>query len=239
MFNDLNVWLALALAFILGWLTDWLLEILYWRGRRLQPDTRPWQQRLASQEARVRELEQALAAQRASVPDDDARLAQLAQELRAAQAELAEARARLARQAEELDRLRVAQAPAVTAEAEPPSAPAGPEAAPPSIKTESAEEPAGEPLSAPSAQAPAVGHRLDDEARRIAALLAGRPYEPPPATTQEEVAAAPAEPPTAPSPDASASGAPSVYSEGAETEPRAGSEAASLRKQPRSRRGSK
>lgn len=245
MFNDPRVWLALALAFILGWLTDWLVELLYWRGRRLQPDAARLQQRLAAQDARVRELEGALVAQRTTPTDEGARLAQLAEELRASQAELAEAKALLARQAEELDRLRVAQASASVAASEPPTDREAQEEVPPPETVALPEEAAtSEELAMPteepaSVQTPAAGYRLDDEARRIAALLAGRPYEPPPASStaiQEGQATVPDES-SGIAPTAQEDALPA--SDASEPEPRAGSEAAILRKRTRPRRGSK
>jgi hypothetical protein len=189
MFDDPRVWLALALAFILGWLVDWLLEILFWRGRRLQADGKVLRQKLTVQEARLRELEQALNTQRAA--GNGTRITQLTDELLTARSDLAEAQQLLMRQATELDALRVAQATpdetaAATKDVLPPALdePALPDAI--LQKSEEASSPsAPEPETPPpatSAQATALSHRLDDEARRVAALLSGRPYDPPPAT---------------------------------------------------------
>lgn len=269
MFNDPRVWLALALAFILGWLVDWLFEILFWRGRRLQADGKMLRQKLAVQEARLRELEQALNTQRAA--GNGARVTQLTEELRAARSELAEAQQLLTRQTQELDALRVAQATADAETPEPlPAAldePALPDAILP-ISEEEGENAARDlepepPARSSPAQTTAPSHRLDDEARRVAALLSGRPYEPPssPALRAEEptslteeaspipideLTAAPAlrgpleeemdTPPTATSSEAEvAAGA----TDESQTESHAGSDVGSTEKKPRSRRRSR
>lgn len=267
MFNDPRVWPALALAFILGWLVDWLFEMFFWRGRRLQADGKMLRQKLAVQEARLRELEQVLNAQRAA--GNGARVAQLTEELRAARAELAEAQQLLAKQAQELDALRVAQATpgAETADALPIALE---EAALPEEPLRASEEeqqaeraPESEPLARSlPAQAPTPSHRLDDEARRVAALLSGRPYEPPsspapragsptapkedvPPISVDELAAAPVLPEakaeegepssTTPAETEATSGGVDESRE----EPRAGSDAGGTEKRPRSRRRSR
>jgi hypothetical protein len=261
MFNDPRVWPALALAFILGWLVDWLFEILFWRGRRLQTDGKMLRQKLAVQEARLRELEQALNAQRAT--GNGARVAQLTEELRATRAELAEAQQLLTRQAQELDALRVAQetADAETAEVLPivPDEAALPEeilrASEEEQKAERAPEPEPSTRSLP-AQPPTPSHRLDDEARRVAALLSGRPYEPPsspaphagdptaakedvPPIPIDELAAAPVLPETKEE-EGSPSTTPSEETtSGGVGEPHAGSDVESTEKRPRSRRRSR
>ncbi len=263
MFNDPRVWPALALAFILGWLVDWLFEILFWRGRRLQADGKMLRQKLTVQETRLRELEQALNAQRAA--GNGARVAQLTEELRAARAELAEAQQLLARQAQELDALRVAQAAADTETTEALPAALEEAALPEEVlwaseegqKAESAPEPEPPSRSLP-AQAPTPGHRLDDEARRVAALLSGRPYEPPssPApragdqtTAQEdalpisvdELTTAPVLPEakTTEEEEPSTTQSETEATSGSVDEPRAGSDAGSTEKRPRSRRRSR
>jgi len=218
-------------------------------------------QKLAVQEARLRELEQALNAQRAS--GNGARVAQLTEELRATRAELAEAQQLLARQAQELDALRVAQA---TADAETEGLPIVPDEAalPEEIlraseeeqKAERAPEPEPSTRSLP-AQPPTPSHRLDDEARRVAALLSGRPYEPPsssaphagdptaakedvPPIPVDELAAAPVLPETKTEEEGSPSITPSEETtSGGVGEPRAGSDAESTEKRPRSRRRSR
>ena len=265
MFNDPRVWPALALAFILGWLVDWLFEIFFWRGRRLQADGKMLRQKLAVQEARLRELEQVLNAQRAA--GNGARVAQLTEELRAARAELAEAQQLLAKQAQELDALRVAQATAgaETADALPIALE---EAALPEEPLRASEEeqqaeraPESEPpaRSLP-AQAPTPSHRLDDEARRVAALLSGRPYEPPsspppragsptapkedvPPISVDELAAAPVLPEAKTEEPSSTTQAETEATSGgvdeSREEPRAGSDAESPGKRPRSRRRSR
>ena len=93
---SLNPWFALLLGILIGWVLEWLLEVLFFRRRRLEA-----QRQLASAEAQLRtrdeELRQAqahitsLEAERAAGPSAAATAVAVTVEAQAAQAEAPEA----------------------------------------------------------------------------------------------------------------------------------------------------
>ena len=102
MLGNTPILIAIVVAFILGWLADWAVEVYYWRRFRQQRERARVQAQLDSKEARLQELEAQLQSLRAQAsPDANAPL-QRAADLNAAREALAEAHRHVQEQAQQL-----------------------------------------------------------------------------------------------------------------------------------------
>ena len=106
MTGDTQTVAALVLAFILGWLADWALEIYHWRRSRQQRERARVQAQLDSKDARLKELEAQLESLRASGTPKAHGPMQMEADLKAARGELADAGGRQTEQTQELTSLR-------------------------------------------------------------------------------------------------------------------------------------